>query len=49
MLSSSWWGSDQFTQALVPEPPNARRELLLEAGATQERTLEAVSSRPLFK
>jgi hypothetical protein len=28
--------------------PNARPELLLEAGARHERTLEAVSSRPLF-
>jgi hypothetical protein len=28
--------------------PNAGRQLLPEAGATQERTLEAVSSRPLF-
>ena len=28
--------------------PNARRELRLEVGATQERTLEAVSSTPLF-
>jgi hypothetical protein len=27
---------------------NARPELLPEAGATQERTLEAVSSRPWF-
>jgi hypothetical protein len=27
---------------------NARRELLLEAGARHERTLEAVSSTPLF-
>jgi hypothetical protein len=29
-----------------PWKPNARPELQLEAGATQERTLEAVSSRP---
>src|SRR5215471_17587313 len=28
--------------------PNARRELRLEAGARHERTLEAVSSTPLF-
>jgi hypothetical protein len=28
--------------------PNAGRQLLPEAGATQERTLEAVNSRPLF-
>jgi hypothetical protein len=28
--------------------PNARHELLLKAGATQERTLEAVSSMPLL-
>jgi hypothetical protein len=28
--------------------PNARRELRLEAGARYERTLEAVSSTPLF-
>ncbi len=28
--------------------PNARRELRLEAGARDERTLEAVSSTPLF-
>jgi hypothetical protein len=28
--------------------PNARPELLLEAGARHERTLEAVSSTPLF-
>jgi hypothetical protein len=28
--------------------PNARPELLLEAGATKERTLYAVSSRPLL-
>ena len=28
--------------------PNARPELLPEAGARHERTLEAVSSRPLF-
>jgi hypothetical protein len=28
--------------------PNARPELLPEAGARNERTLEAVSSRPLF-
>jgi hypothetical protein len=28
--------------------PNARPELLLEAGARHERTLEAVSSRPLL-
>jgi hypothetical protein len=28
--------------------PNARRELLLEAGVRYERTLEAVSSTPLF-
>jgi hypothetical protein len=28
--------------------PNARPELLPEADATQEWTLEAVSSRPLF-
>jgi len=38
----------------LPEAPsfawctNARPELLLKAGATEERTLEAVSSRPLF-
>jgi hypothetical protein len=30
-----------------PVKPNAGPELRLEAGATQERTLEAVSSRPL--
>jgi len=28
--------------------PNAGPELLPEAGATQERRLEAVSSRPMF-
>jgi hypothetical protein len=28
--------------------PNAEPELLPEAGARHERTLEAVSSRPLF-
>src|SRR5438093_2066932 len=32
----------------APLAPNARRELRLEAGATQERTLEAVSSTPLL-
>jgi hypothetical protein len=32
----------------LSETPNARPELLPEADATQERTLEAVSSRPLF-
>ena len=31
-----------------PWKPNARPELLPEAGARHERTLEAVSSRPLF-
>src|SRR5215475_662703 len=30
------------------ETPNARRELRLAAGARHERTLEAVSSTPLF-
>jgi hypothetical protein len=32
----------------APLVPNARLELRLEAGARHERTLEAVSSRPLF-
>ena len=32
----------------VERMPNARHELRLEAGATQERTLEAVSSMPLL-
>jgi hypothetical protein len=30
------------------EPPNARRELQLEAGARHERTLEAVACTPSF-
>src|SRR5258708_33768943 len=34
--------------SLGNETPNARPELLPEAGATEERTLEAVSSRPLI-
>ena len=33
---------------VFPWKPNARPELLPEAGARHERTLEAVSSRPLF-
>jgi hypothetical protein len=33
---------------VFPWKPNARHELRLEAGATQERTLEAVSSMPLL-
>ena len=32
----------------LSQAPNARHELLPEAGATQERTLEAISSRPLI-
>jgi len=32
-----------------PLPPNARPELLPKAEARYERTLEAVSSMPLFK
>jgi len=35
-------------RSLVGCSPNARPELLPEAGARDERTLEAVSSRPLF-
>src|SRR2546426_8517805 len=37
--------SSDLTAAI---PPNARHELLPEAGARHERTLEAVSSMPLF-
>jgi len=35
-------------RSLVGCSPNARRHLLPEAGATQERTLEAVRCKPLF-
>jgi hypothetical protein len=35
-------------QRLTPSTPNAGRQLLPEAGARHERTLEAVSSRPLI-
>jgi hypothetical protein len=40
----------QFTDTddVVNIPPNARPERPPEAGARDERTLEAVSSRPLF-
>jgi hypothetical protein len=33
----------------VPLAPNARFQLLPEAGARDERRLEAVSCKPLFK
>jgi hypothetical protein len=44
MVTSSGDGVRHFLRS--NKLPNARRELRLEAGATQERTLEAVSSRP---